>query len=82
LLEEGDGLPELKSIQQLLNDLNSVDFTVKTPWYFPLQDGDSLQSLSNFRASRIGRWLTHNMVWLVEKTEIAAQGSAETLTIL
>ena len=91
LVEEGDGLPELKSIHQLLTDLNSVEFTVEDsfitpagdiPWYFPLQGGDSFLSVNNFRASKIGRWLTSNLVWTMEKIGIAAQGSTETLTIL
>ena len=72
-------------------DLKSVGFTVEEnyilpeadiPWYQPLQGGDSFFSLNNLRASSIGRWLTRNMVWLMEKSWIAAQGSVGTLDIL
>jgi sterol 24-C-methyltransferase len=91
LVEEGDGLPELKSGQQLLSDINSAGLNIEDsfivpagdiPWYFPLKGGDSFLSLNNFRATIIGRWVTRNVVWLLEKTWIAAQGSAETLVIL
>ena len=91
LIEEGDGLPELKSTTQCVVDLKSVGFTVQEsgiipegdiPWYQPLKGGDSFFSLNNLRASSIGRWLTRNMVWLMEKTWIAAKGSVGTLEIL
>jgi sterol 24-C-methyltransferase len=91
LIEEGDGLPELKSTHQLISDLKSVGFTIEEskiipegdiPWYQPLKGGDSFFSLNNLRATSVGRWLTRNMVWLMEKTWIAAQGSVGTLDIL
>ncbi|CAF0741383.1 unnamed protein product [Rotaria sordida] len=91
LIEEGDALPELKTTHQLISDLKSVGFTIEEnqiipegdiPWYQPLKGGDSFFSLNNLRASSIGRWLTRNMVWFMEKTWIAAQGSIETLEIL
>ena len=91
LVEEGDGLPDLKSTHQVLSDINSAGLKIEDsfivpagdiPWYFPLKGGDSFLSLNNFRATTIGRWLTRNVVWLIEKTWIAAQGSTETLAIL
>jgi sterol 24-C-methyltransferase len=91
LIEEGDGLPELKSTHQLVSDLKSVGFKLEEnriipegdiPWYQPLKGGDSFFSLNNLRATTIGRWLTRNMVWLMEKAWIAAQGSVGTLDIL
>ncbi|CAF0831015.1 unnamed protein product [Rotaria sp. Silwood1] len=91
LIEEGDALPELKTTHQIISDLKSVGFTIEEnqiipegdiPWYQPLKGGDSFFSLNNLRASSIGRWLTSNMVWLMEKTWIAAQGSVGTLKIL
>jgi sterol 24-C-methyltransferase len=91
LIEEGDGLPELKTTDQLLSDLISVGFTIAesqiipegdTPWYQPLKGGDSFFSINNLRATTAGRWLTRNMVWFMEKTRIAAQGSVGTLEIL
>ncbi|CAF2040562.1 unnamed protein product [Rotaria magnacalcarata] len=91
LIEEGDALPDLKSTHQLVSDLKSVGFTVEEnqiipegdiPWYQPLKGGDSLLSLENFRTTFFGRMITHNTVWLLEKTRIAAQGSLATLNIL
>ena len=91
LIEEGDALPELKSTHQLISDLKSVDFVVEEnqimpegdiPWYQPLKGGDSLMTLNNFRLTYLGRWLTHNMVWLMEKTWITAQGSLAALNVL
>jgi sterol 24-C-methyltransferase len=91
LIEEGDALPDMKSTHQLVYDLKSVGFTVEEseiipegdiPWYQPLKGGDSLLTLSNFRTTFLGRWLTRNMVWLLEKGGLAAQGSLATVNIL
>ena len=91
LIEEGDALPELKSTHQLVADLENVGFNVEEhriipegdiPWYQPLKGGDSMISISNFRTTTLGRWITRNMVWLMEKTSIAAQGSLATVEIL
>lgn len=91
LVEEGDALPELRSTHQLLADLKSVGFTVEEsqilpegdiPWYQPLKGGTTLLSFDNFRTTQLGRWLTRNMVWLMEKSGIAAQGSLAALQIL
>jgi len=91
LIEEGDALPELKTTHQLISDLKSVGFNIEEsqiipegeiPWYQPLIGGDSFFSLDNFRTSSFGRWITRSMVWLMEKTWIAAQGSVGTLDIL
>ena len=91
LIEEGDGLPDLKSTHQLVSDLKSVGFTVEEnkiipegdiPWYQPLKGGDPFFTPSNFRTTTFGRWLTRNTVWLLEKAGIAAQGSLAALQIL
>jgi sterol 24-C-methyltransferase len=91
LIEEGDGLPELKSTEQLKADLDSVGFTVEEeqiipegdiPWYQPLKGGNSAISLTNFRTTTVGRWLTRTMVWAMEKSWIAAEGSLATVHIL
>jgi sterol 24-C-methyltransferase len=91
LIEEGDGLPELKSTTQLLDDLNRVGFLVEDsriipegdiPWYQPLKGGDHWLSVNQLRASKFGRWFTRNMVRLMEKTGLAAMGSVATLEIL
>ena len=91
LIEEGDGLPELKSTKQLVADLEVVGFKIEEtviipegdiPWYQPLIGGDSFFSVNNLRATNFGRWFTRNMVWFMEKTWLAAQGSIGTLEIL
>jgi sterol 24-C-methyltransferase len=91
LIEEGDGLPDLKFTHQLVSDLKTVGFTIgesriipegDIPWYQPLKGGESFFSPSNFRTTFLGRWLTRNGVWLLEKVGIAAQGSLATITIL
>lgn len=91
LIEEGDGLPELKSTDQLVSDLKLVGFKIEEsqiipegdiPWYQPLKGGDSFFSLNNFRASSIGRWIARRIVWLMEKSWIVAQGSVATVDIL
>lgn len=91
LVEEGDGLPDLKSTKELDDDLTRVGFQIEEnriipegdiPWYQPLKGGDSIFSLSSFRASNIGRWLTRTMVYLMESTWIAPKGSVSTVDIL
>ena len=91
LIEEGDGLPDLKSTHQSISALKSVGFNLEEgriipegdiPWYQPLKGGESFFSPSNFRTTFIGRWITHTGVWLLEKTGIAAQGSFSTISIL
>lgn len=91
LIEEGDGLPDLKYTHQLVSDLETVGFDLvenriipegDIPWYQPLKGGESFFSPSNFRTTFFGKWLTRNGVWLLEKAGIAAQGSLQTLNIL
>ncbi|CAF0745749.1 unnamed protein product [Adineta ricciae] len=91
LIEEGDGLPDLKSTDDLVVDLKTVGFTVEEsriipegdiPWYQPFIGGDSYFSLANFRTTAVGRWFTRNMVWFMEKTKLAAEGTIGTLEIL
>ena len=91
LIEEGDGLPDLKPTTQCVADLQKAGFSIKEsgiipegdiPWYQPLKGGDSFFSLTNLRASTIGRWLTRNMVWAMEKSWLAAKGSVGTLDML
>jgi len=91
LIEEGDGLPDLQSTDNLLSDLKSAGFNVDEgriipegdiPWYQPFKGGESWLSPSNFRTTFLGRMITRNGVWLLEKVGIAAQGSFSTLEIL
>ncbi|UJR08966.1 hypothetical protein I4U23_013217 [Adineta vaga] len=91
LTEDASALPELQSTKQLVHDLQSVGFIVEEskdlppadiPWYQPLKGADSFLSIGNFRTTVLGRWLTRNMVWLMEKSWLAAEGSLATLNIL
>ncbi|CAF1011314.1 unnamed protein product [Adineta steineri] len=91
LIEEGDGLPDLKSTDELVDDLKSVGFTIEEsriipegdiPWYQPFIGGDSYFSLASFRTTTLGRWVTRNMVWAMEKSKLAAEGTIGTLEIL
>ncbi|UJR21766.1 hypothetical protein I4U23_024841 [Adineta vaga] len=91
LIEEGDGLPDLKSTHHSVSALKSVGFNVEDgriipegdiPWYQPLKGGDPFFSPSNFRTTLIGRCITRNGVWLLEKLGVAAQGSLAALNIL
>jgi len=91
LIEEGDGLPDLRFTHELVSDLKTVGFNIEEsriipegdiPWYQPLKGGDSFLSPSNFRTTFLGRWITRNGVWLLEKAGIATQGSLATINIL
>lgn len=91
LIEEGDALPDMTTTHQVVAALKSVGFIVEEhriipegdiPWYQPLNGGDSYFSLEGFRTTTIGRFLTRNTVWLLEKAGIAAQGSLATLNVL
>ncbi|CAF0800441.1 unnamed protein product [Adineta ricciae] len=73
LIEEGDGLPDLKSTDDLVVDLKTVGFTVEESRIIPE---------ANFRTTAVGRWFTRNMVWFMEKTKLAAEGTIGTLEIL
>jgi sterol 24-C-methyltransferase len=91
LIEEGDALPELGSTHHMVSQLESVGFNVEEsriipegdiPWHQPLKGGKSMFSFDNFRTTMIGRWLTRSMIWLMETSHIAAQGSLAALEIL
>ena len=91
LIEEGDALPELIPTHQFTADLKSVGFNVEEgriipegdiPWYQPLKGGSSMLSWDNFRTTALGRFITRNTVWVLEKTWIAAQGTSATVDVL
>jgi sterol 24-C-methyltransferase len=54
--------------------------TAEVPWYDPLDTGKL--SLSSFRTSAIGRFITRNMVWGLEKVGIVPKGSCEVSSFL
>ncbi|CAG8687282.1 3131_t:CDS:10, partial [Acaulospora morrowiae] len=92
-IEEGNSVPSLSSYKQALEAAKNVGFEVlenedlspstlseyHLPWYYTLQGGFSL---SGFRMTRIGRWLTHKFVYGLECLHIVAPGSTEVASIL
>ena len=93
-IELGGGLLEIDDRQTIDSALRSVGFQVletrdlsvqagpSIPWYQPLI-GTGL-SVAAFRSSRIGRWVTHNSLRVLEVLHIAPQGTvrvSETLNL-
>ena len=93
-IELGGGLLEIDDRQTIDGALRSVGFEVletrdlsaqtgpSIPWYQPLI-GTGL-SVAAFRSSRIGRWVTHNSLRVLEVLHIAPQGTvrvSETLNL-
>ena len=93
-IELGGGLLEIDDRQTIDSALRSVGFEVletrdlsvqagpSIPWYQPLI-GTGL-SVAAFRSSRIGRWVTHNSLRVLEALHIAPQGTvrvSETLNL-
>lgn len=84
-IEEGDGIPNLSTIEMCVKALRSVGFEVlenrdlasegDAPWYTPL---DNSWSLRNFRNTRTGRWFTSKFVSALEMLRIAPRGTGKT----
>lgn len=60
-------------------DLAAIDEQNPIPWYDCL---DGKFSISGFRYTRVGRWLTEMMVGVLEKLKIAPQGARDTAHML
>ncbi|KAJ9695820.1 hypothetical protein PVL29_011010 [Vitis rotundifolia] len=82
-VELGNGLPDIRSVGQCLEALKLAGFEVlrekdvaadsPLPWYLPL---DTTQfSLSSFRTTAFGRFITRNMVKALEFVRLAPEGS-------
>ncbi|PKA53593.1 Cycloartenol-C-24-methyltransferase 1 [Apostasia shenzhenica] len=89
-IEVGDGLPDVRSAHQCLEALKQAGFEVlwgkdlatdsPLPWYSPL---DSRRfSLSSFRLTTIGRFLTRAMVQVLEYAGLAPPGSLRVSSFL
>ena len=93
-IELGGGLLNIDDRETVDNALRSVGFEVletrdlsvqtgpSIPWYQPLTG--SRLSPAGFRSSRIGRWVTHKSLRVLERLHIAPQGAAhvaETLNL-
>ncbi|CAK9187437.1 unnamed protein product [Ilex paraguariensis] len=82
-IEIGDGLPDIRLTRQCLEALKMAGFEVirekdlavgsPVPWYLPLDK--SHFSLSSFRLTAMGRFITKNMVMALEYVGLAPKGS-------
>ncbi|XP_073108151.1 cycloartenol-C-24-methyltransferase 1-like [Elaeis guineensis] len=89
-IELGSGLPAIRTTSQCLEALKLAGFEVvwerdraldsKVPWYLPLDT--SKFSISNFRSTAIGRWITRSMVSMLEFVGLAPAGSLRVHSIL
>lgn len=89
-IELGDGLPDIRTTRQCLEALKSAGFEVlfeenltvssAVPWYAPLDT--SHFSLSSFRLTALGRFLTRNMVRVLEFLRVAPEGSERVSSFL
>jgi len=81
-IESGNSLPETSSIEEELEAIRAAGFEIiehrdaaigsEIPWYEPLAGNFSL---SGFKHTRLGRYLTDWMVWTFELTGIAPKGT-------
>lgn len=82
-IEIGNGLPDIRLTRQIIEALERAGFEViwekdlspdsYIPWYAPM-DKNRL-SLSNFRTTALGRWITTIMVKALEGVGLAPEGS-------
>ncbi|RWR82806.1 cycloartenol-C-24-methyltransferase isoform X3 [Cinnamomum micranthum f. kanehirae] len=89
-VEIGDGLPDIRSTRQCLEALKLAGFEViwekdlaadsPVPWYLPLDT--SHFSLSSFRLTSVGRFITKNMVKALEFLGLAPEGSQRVSSFL
>ncbi|KAG2668705.1 hypothetical protein I3760_14G004000 [Carya illinoinensis] len=82
-IEIGDGLPDIRTTGKCLEALKQADFELiwekdialdsPLPWYLPLDKNHF--SLTNFPATSVGRFVTRNMVRILEFVGLAPKGS-------
>ncbi|KAL0728167.1 hypothetical protein Bca4012_024260 [Brassica carinata] len=82
-IEIGDGLPDIRRTSKCLEALKQAGFEVvwekdlaedsPVPWYLPLDKNHF--SLSSFRLTAVGRFITKNMVKVLEYIRLAPKGS-------
>ncbi|KAJ0042633.1 hypothetical protein Pint_17898 [Pistacia integerrima] len=88
--ELGNGLPEIRSMRECLEALKHAGFEViwekdvaadsPLPWYLPLDKNHF--SLSSFRVTACGRFITRNMVKTLEFLGLAPEGSQRVQSFL
>jgi len=89
-IELGNGLPDIRTTAECLNALKAAGFEVlmeedlaatsPVPWYQPLDPTHI--SLTTFRLTPVGRFITRNMVSILETLKIAPEGSTRVSTFL
>ncbi|KAJ0982307.1 hypothetical protein J5N97_010562 [Dioscorea zingiberensis] len=89
-IELGNGLPDIRSTNQCLEAVKLAGFEIisekdlaadsPVPWYLPL-DGSRF-SLTSFRLTSIGRFITRTMVKTLEFVRLAPAGSARVSSFL
>jgi sterol 24-C-methyltransferase len=90
-LELGNGIPEMRTITAARKALQTVGFDVQhdedladradvVPWYYPLE-GDVRKAqtfwdyLTVLRISPLGKFFTHNAVWVMELLGLVPKGT-------
>jgi len=90
-IEVGDGIAEMRTYAQARKALKTVGFDVEldedlaerpdeVPWYYPLE-GDLRKAQTTwdyvtvFRMSTAGKFITHNVLWFLEKLHLVPQGT-------
>jgi sterol 24-C-methyltransferase len=83
-IEEGDALPDIWYEQDVVEALKQSGFEViaardvagnsdaETPWWLSLS---GKWSLTGFKHTPAGRWLTNKLVQVLERTKVAPKGS-------
>jgi len=88
-IELGNGLPDLITPTEIIQAMKKAGFEVleqkdygicsnpeyEIPWYDSLEG--KYWSLSGFRHTPVGMWLTHKMVWAMETVKFAPKGTLE-----
>lgn len=90
-VEKGNGLPELDEAKVAVEACRKVGFEIidsrdlapnsdkQTPWYLPLSGA---LSITGWKHTRIGRWITHQTVSMLEWAHLAPKGTTEVSRIL
>jgi len=86
-IEEGDGLPDMASQEDVVKALTSVGFELVEardmalderfggdPWYLPLYPSSNPFTF-RFQMTDTGKFITKNLVWTLEKIGLAPSGS-------
>ncbi|KAL2634511.1 hypothetical protein R1flu_005990 [Riccia fluitans] len=89
-IEIGNGLPDIRTEAQIVESLKAAGFEVlrsedldktsQVSWYEPLDT--SRWSLSSFRLTKVGRFLTRNLVRGLETLKLAPEGSVRVSNFL